>query len=237
MKILSFVLVEHFGLACGAALLFLLGMLLALPAVRRGWASLTRLPLILFGMVRRLLGANPGMVRLASVIFGFNATAMLVYMASGVHPAIPAAVSMATGYNIAVILLLAGQREDLDPVAIRPSAARWMPARWVAGLCGLAVVLIELPCFWYAVAMGISLGQEIVAGRTSYADGVAVRLQAYAILIVPALLASAVCEAIAIRGMSTMPQGSGVGDQGSGPAPAAESRPPGTSGGAAGPEP
>ena len=55
-----------------------------------------------------MLGTNPGMLRLWSLIFGFNGTVMLLYMASGVHPGIPAAISVLTGYNIAVILLLAG---------------------------------------------------------------------------------------------------------------------------------
>jgi uncharacterized membrane protein YdcZ (DUF606 family) len=129
---------------------------------------------------------------------------MLLYMASGVHPGIPAAISILTGYNIAVILLVAAEAEDLDGLAVSPSSG-WQPGRWVAGLCGLAVILLELPCFWYSIAMGIRLGQEIVAGQTSYVEGIAARLHAYVLLILPMLLVSAVCEAIAIRGMSASP--------------------------------
>ena len=216
MKIVSFVFVQHFDLACGAALIFLLGVLFAIPAGRYGSTLLTWLPLTLFRMVSRLLGNRPGMTRVWLVIFGFNGTAMALYMASGIHPAVPAIISFVTGYNIAVILLLAGQREDLNDLASAP-ADRWMPNRWVAGLCGLAVILLELPCFWYSIAMGIRLGQEITAGRTDYVEGVATRLHAYVLLLLPVLLVSAVCEAIAIRGMASspppQPQGSGIRDQ------------------------
>ncbi len=226
MSLFSFVFVQHFGLACGAALLFLVGALLAFPVVKHGSPRLTRMPLILFRWVRRTLGTHPGMIRLWSLIFGFNGTVMLLYMASGVHPAFPAAISFLTGYNIAVILLLAGELEDLDGLAVS-SASGWTPGKWVAGMCGLAVLLLELPCFWYSIAMGIRLGQAIVAGQTSYVEGISVRLHAYALLILPTLLVSAVCEAIAIRGMSAPapherpPQGSGTRDQGSGPCPSA----------------
>jgi hypothetical protein len=222
MKMVSFVFVQHFDLACGAALLFLVGVLLAIPVGRHGSTLFTWLPLMLFRMVGGLLGSRPSMTRLWFVIFGFNGTAMALYMASGVHPAVPATICLVTGYNIAVILLLVGERKDLDDLAISPAGA-WMPARWVAGLCGLAVILLELPCFWYSIAMGIRLGQEITADQTSYMQGIVTRLHAYALLLLPILLVSAVCEAIAIRGMSAspppQPQGSGVGGQGSGHPP------------------
>jgi len=225
MKVLPFVFVQHFGLACGAALLFLVGVVLAFPAVKRGSTFLMWLPVVLFRMVGRMLGAEPSITRLWSVIFGFNGTVMLLYMASGVHPAIPAAISLVTGYNIAAILLLARENRDFGDLAVSPGA-RWVPARWVAGLCGLAVLILELPCFWYAIAMGIRLGQEIAAGQTSYMQGITPRIHAYLMVILPALLVSAVCEAFAIRGMSALPpedqvlpQGSGFGDQGAGPNP------------------
>jgi hypothetical protein len=200
MSLFSFVWVDHFGLACGAALLFLAGSLIAFPVVRRGSPGLTWLPLVLFRLVRRMLGSAPGMGRLAAIIFGFNGTAMLLYMASGVHPGIPAAISILTGYNIAVILLIAGESENLEGLAPSP-AFGWRPGKWVAGICGLAVLLLELPCFWYSIAMGIRLGQEIVNGHTSYMQGIPIRVHAYLVLVLPVLFVSAVCEAIAIKGM------------------------------------
>ena len=217
MNLFSFVFVQHFGLACGAALLFLVGVLLAFPVVKHDSTRLTWLPLMLFRLVCRMLGTCPGMTRVWCLIFGFNGTVILLYMASGVHPGIPAAISLLTGYNIAVILLVAAKAEDLDGLAIS-AASGWKPGKWVAGICGLAVFLLELPCFWYSIAMGIRLGQQIVAGQTSYVEGIAARLHAYVLLILPIILVSAVCEAIAIRGMAASPlnsQGQRVKGKGS----------------------
>ena len=206
MKLFSFIFVQHSGLAMGAALLFLVGALLAIPVVKRGSTILTWLPVFLFRMVGRILGRQPSVTRLWSVIFGFNGTVMLLYMASGIHPAIPAFVSMVTGYNIAAILLLTGQGQsrEFGELAVSPGHG-WVPARWAAGLCGLAVLILELPCFWYSIAMGMRLGQEIAAAETTYVQGIAPRIHAYVAVILPALLVSAVCEAIAIRGMSVLP--------------------------------
>jgi hypothetical protein len=211
MNLLSFVLREHFGLAVMAALLFLVGALFALPVVKLGSARWTWLPLALFRMVLRILGTHPGVTRLWSVIFAFNGILMLLYMASGFHPAFPAAIAVWTGYNLAVILFVAGDAEDLALF----SDGHGKPAKWIAGLCGTAVILLELPCFWYSIAMGIRLGQEIAAGRTGYLQGITVRIHAYAFIILPLLLLSAVCEAVAIRGISAPPprappQGSGA---------------------------
>jgi hypothetical protein len=80
------------------------------------------------------------------------------------------------------------------------------------------MLFLELPCFWYSIAMGIRLGQEILTGQTSYVQGIPDRLHAYMFLILPILLVSAVCEAIAIRGMAASPlksQGQRVKGKGS----------------------
>ncbi len=90
MELIRFIFVDHAGAACAAALFFGGGSLLAYPVVRLKFSSLTLFPLLLFRLARWLVGeeSNP---RMALAIFGFNGTAMFLYMASGVHPAIPAA--------------------------------------------------------------------------------------------------------------------------------------------------
>jgi hypothetical protein len=201
MELVRFIFVDHESAALEAALLFGAGSLLAYPAVRLKLRSLTMFPLALFRLARCLVGteANP---RMALAIFGFNGTAMFLYMASGFHPAIPAAISLLTGFNIATILLWAGMdetRQDDEPIA---PPGRWMPGRRLATVCGLAVLLIELPCFAFAIAMGIRMGQDVLSGRMTYAQGFASRVEAYASVILPLLLVSAICETVAIRGMS-----------------------------------
>jgi len=206
MDLLRFVFVSHFSLACTAALLCVSGALLAFPAVRWGPSFLVRMPMALFRMVRRLMGSRPGLLRMGAVIFVFNGSAMFVYMASGVRPMLPFVIAVLTGFNIAAILLLADQtvtaRSGQEPAPIR-----WVPGNMLTGLCGAAVLLLELPCFWYAIAMGVGMGRAVAEGQASYTQALAIRAEAYTHLILPLLFFSAICEVIAIRGME------GRGDQ------------------------
>ena len=200
MDLLHFVFVNHFSLACMAALLSVSGALLAFPAVRWGPSFLVRMPLALFRMVRSLMGSRPGLLRMGIVIFVFNGSAMFVYMASGVRPLLPFVIAALTGFNIAVILLLADQAVTAKSKQ-GPTAIRWVPGNILTGLCGAAVLLLELPCFWYAIALGVDMGRVVTEGQAGYTQALAVRAEAYIHLILPVLLLSAICEVIAIRGM------------------------------------
>ncbi len=202
MSVFAYVWIEHFGLACRASLLFFGGVLAAVVVVRAGPSVLTRFPLALFRWVRRMIGPDPGLFRLGGVIFGFNATAMGLYMATGVRPLFPQAVALLTGFDITVILFMAGG-EPLpgESPAEAGRGDRWRPGKGLTLLCGLVVLAVELPCFWYAVALGIGLGLEVASGRVGYLEGLPIRAHAYLRAIVPLLLLSAACEAVAIRGM------------------------------------
>jgi len=198
--VFAFVLVRHFWPACEAALLFALGALLAWPLFLAAPAFLSRVPRMVLSLLRKLLGEDPGIARMTGVIWGFNGTAMFLYMASGVRPWFPQAVAVLTGLNIAVVVLWAGEDGGFD--LGRPAApGRWAPGRGLAALCGLAVLALELPCFWYALGMGISLGRAVSSSGVPYVQGLLPRGQAYSLVILPALLVSAFCEAVAIRGM------------------------------------
>jgi len=184
-----------------AALISGSGSVLAFFIVKQGNKWLIGLPLLLFQLVRILIGVHPGLLRFSMVIFGFNSTAIALYMSSGFHPFVPAMIALITGYNIMVILLMMGKTLENDVMDMSPKAT-WAPGPVLTNFCGLAVLFLELPCFFYAIAMGISLGQQIMAGEVDYSQGMAIRLQAYAMVIVPALFISAICETIAIHGMS-----------------------------------
>jgi len=197
--VIAFVLAQHFWPACEAALLFLLGALLAWPLLKTAPGLLSWFPRLVLGLVRKLIGARPGIGRMTVVIWGFNGTAMFLYMAAGFRPWLPEAVAVLTGFNIAAVMLwTAGGGEILEEPA---AGDGWVPGKALAGLCGLTVLLLELPCFWYAVGMGIRLGREVASGSVPYGQGLCIRAQAYAVVILPALLVSALCEAVAIRGM------------------------------------
>ena len=151
----------------------------------------------------RLMGRRPGLARMAGVIWVYNCAVMFLYMATGFHPILPHAFAAWSGLNIGLIMARAGDDQGhlFDRLA-SPADGRWRPSRALAGLCGALVLLVELPCFWYAVGMGVSLGREVQAGGR-YLAGLGVRTAAYGCLIVPALLASAAAESVAIRAASS----------------------------------
>ena len=84
--------------------------------------------------------------------------------------------------------------------ATRPAPGQWVPRPDLAQSCGLLVLLLELPCFFYAIALGLGMGHQVQSGDMAYIPALAVRARAYAAVILPILLASAVAEAIAVRG-------------------------------------
>ena len=188
----------HRQLFLDAALLFAAGLFAAAPVVRFRLRAVAVPALKVFGGVMRLLGQTPGLVRMTAVIFLFNGLVMFVYMASGIHPMLPKVFAVWTGMNIGVILgFTHGGLEPAPRIGRRPD--QWLPPEWLHSVCGLAVLLIELPCFWLAIALGLSMGGKVQAdGR--YLDALAPRVTTYATVILPLLLLSAVSEAMAIRG-------------------------------------
>jgi hypothetical protein len=195
-----FVLVRHFWPACEAALLFGLGSLLAWPAVRFGPGILTRFPHGVFRLVLRLFGENPGMMKMWGIIFGFNSMAMFLYMASGFRPWLPEAFAVLTGFNLSAVMLQGEEGMDVSGEGRAPGSL-WIPGRALTAVCAVTVLLLELPCFWFSIGMGLTLGREILAGSVEYGPGLALRAHAYSRVVLPLLLASAVCEGVAIRGM------------------------------------
>ena len=195
---LQFVFVDHFRPAVYAALLFALGLFLSWPVVEYRMTFLCRWPMALFRFVMRLMGPAPGITRVIVIICGFNSAVMFACMASGIHPALPKALAVWTGMNVGIIMGLARRGEEMPgPRALAPGEWRAPPALALA--CGLATLMLELPCFWYAIAMGISLGDQVQHEGTLYLAALLPRVQAFARVIAPLLLASAIAEAIAMR--------------------------------------
>jgi len=208
---IRFVVVEHFRLALDAMLLFAVGLFLAWPAVRYNLRWVLALPIWVLRNVVRVMGPQPSLVRTAGVIFSFNAVAIFIYMASGYWALLPKVFGIWTGMNVAIMAAIAGQGTGSIRFFV-PSGTQWVPPRGMGAACGLIVIMLELPCFWYAVAMGMSLGSRSEGGMPAYLAELKIRSLAYCKLIVPLLLVSAAAEAVAIRGT-----GSGLADQESSP--------------------
>lgn len=201
---LRYVFSVHLRLAVHAALLFAVGLFVSWPIVHYRLRAVGWLPLAIFRLVVRLIGRSSSIVRSVAVIFGFNTLVIFTYMASGFLPLLPKLFGIWTGMDIGIVLGMA--RAGPFPGASQLRAGQWLPSRALTSFCGSLVLALELPCFWFSIAMGISMGHAAAAGAKPYAAALGARAAAYFSVIVPLLLCSAVAEAIAIRGMAAGPR-------------------------------
>ena len=212
MEYLSFVLSAHFRLAIHAALLFAVGLFVAWPVVRYRLTGVAWLPRRIFDFVVWCIGPSPSLPRIAAVIFLFNATVMLLQMVSGFHSFLPRVLGIWTGMNVGIMSAFPGRAGEM----VRDAAGRgegWMPPRGLTLACSLLVILLELPCYFYALAMGMRLGHLVQGTEATYLETLWPRLIAYGMVVAPALLASAAAEAVSIRGATVDLQPPEEGDQ------------------------
>jgi hypothetical protein len=191
----------HLRLALDALILFVVGLFIAWPVVRYRLTVLARPAEAVLRLVLRAIGPSPPVVRLAGVIWLYNSTVIFIYMTTGWHPILPKIACIWVGMNIGVLMGMVQRQEDII-ASLRPSPGQWRPGRRLALLCGALVSLVELPAFWLAIAMGISMGHAVQAGDAGYGAALAARAGAYGTVLVPALLVSALAEAVAIRGVA-----------------------------------
>jgi len=197
-ELLQFVVVRHWRLALGAAALFASGLLASVPVGLCRIRAVEWLPLKALRLVLKLMGPRPALWRMAALIWAFNSAAIFLYMASGFHPAPPMIFAAWTGLNVGLVLAASRRRDEGSAWELGRPLGGWVPPAWLALACGALVVVLELPCFWYAIAMGISMGRGVMNGL-GYLDLLAPRALAYAAFIVPSLLVSAAAEAVAVR--------------------------------------
>ncbi|MBS3763377.1 MAG: stage II sporulation protein M [Planctomycetes bacterium] len=207
LELLKFVFINHSRLALHSALLFGVGLFAAVPVVRYKLSAVGWLPRRIFEIVLRFMGRRPVFWRVAGVIWLYNSAVMLLFLASGFHPLLPKLFAVWTGLNVGIVGVetsknngwMAGRMTEI-------SETGWQPPASLAPVCGLLVFVLELPCFWYTLAMGIRLGHMVQKGE-SYARLFGERAEAYFALIFPLLLVSAILETIAIRGGPPSPAG------------------------------
>jgi hypothetical protein len=92
---------------------------------------------------------------------------------------------------------------EVIPDSVEPSPSAFHEG--IAAVCGILVIVLELPAFWISIALGMSLS-DLVWVEPSW-QGIraafAPRAIAYAQVIVPVLAISAAAEAIAIKGLGS----------------------------------
>ena len=206
---------EQAPLAGASAAVFVIGFASAWVVVRSDIRFLIRPALWFLNTILSLVRRRRTFLFILCLIFGFNGTAMLLYMLSGIVPFLPAAICFLTGMNIAVAMLkghtLPGVAKE-SPAPAEPmdgtlseDASPAVESRPGQGcflaICFLLVAALELPCFWLAIALGTSMEFSGV-GRLTQAGMLQVilpRVVAYLEVILPVLGVSAAIEALAIR--------------------------------------
>jgi hypothetical protein len=199
MNVATFLFIDHFVPAGKAALCFFAGALAVIPVVKLNRSACEIASSWLLRTLSKLFGRHPGPLRTVLTIFLFNGTAIFVYMSLGINPIVPKLIAVLTGFTIALCFSLPRHLEGMIEFPIR-RADDWVPAPFLTIACGIATALLELPCFFFSIGMGITLGKEVMSHQTTYLSGLETRAMVYASIVLPLLFLSAICETIAIRG-------------------------------------
>ncbi len=216
------------GFALYGMAAFLAGAASAWIVIHWRVEPLIRFALWMLEQVGKLVGKHPSMARLFLVIFLFNSVAMFAYMCSGVWVFLPAAIGFLTGMNLAIIFVEGRpawfeEEEEDSGLNLSVSEADGLaemaeppPVKLLPLLCGLLVIVLELPAFWFSMGMGISLGHFVREHYTaaqillfqfrdpSLWPALAERCAAYWRVIAPVLAVSALAEAYAVAESARM---------------------------------
>jgi len=184
-------ILSHTGSAAAMALVFAAGGVFAFQARRWRLRALKGFAEWFAGRVERILSSGPSRLRLAAFIFLFNASAIFLYMLTGLVPWLPILTTFLAGMNV-IFASLAGRGRDRG-FRTKPHVAR------SARICMLLTFALELPAFWYAMAMGWTIRTRMMdLFWGTNLDSVRDRAAAYAMILVPILFVSAIAEAHAI---------------------------------------
>ena len=188
---IQFVL-AHTMTAVSMALLFGAGAACAVPVLRYRIRVLLLTPEWFAGTLSKILATRPSIPRLAVFIFLFNGSAIFLYMLTGLAPGLPAVVVFMAGLNV----VAAGMLERQPLGADRPSG----PLPVAVRVCALLTFMLELPCLWYAMALGWTATPSLLGAlRGADLAPLRTRVLAYLLVILPALAVSAAVEAYAVN--------------------------------------
>lgn len=235
-------LADQWQMAAVEGGVFFIGIFSASIVIRHRLRFLMAFPQWLMGNLAKLLESKPGYLFILLFIFCFNSAAIFIYMMTGaLLQLLPTAVCFLTGMNIGIVAgtaqvfaavsraarrriseergpddfgvdeLLPPERETEAPVF--PPRGMTSAQFYTQTVCVILVALLELPAFWFAIALGTSLSRHwLPLAGPGVAESILARMTAYVTVIVPVLAISAAVEAVAVR-MSTKETGPQGGEE------------------------
>jgi hypothetical protein len=215
-------LANHWRTASLEGVVFFVGLFSAAIVLRYRLTFLMRFPLWFMAKVMKLMAGRPSYPFIASFIFLFNSISIFCYMMSGaLLPMLPTAICFLTGMNIGLAGSTASraapaERREQEPGSARnddsgqtqeeePQKAQGQPPATGASrafLYGAILVVVaglELPAFWFAVAMGTTMSRAwLPLAAKGLGNAIVPRLIAYGTVLVPVLAVSAAVEAVGV---------------------------------------
>ena len=183
----------HTWAAGGAALFFAAGAACGIPVLRRRIRFFLLMGESFVKILRQILEKRRATVLLGLFIFGWNGTVIFISMLTGLIPWLPIVMVFIIGLNVMVATLLGQENMRREAIIVRPPSIS-------ARICSVITFLLELPCLWYSIGMGLMMRTNLA--RIIHGEGIEdirSRVLAYLTVILPLLLISALAEAHAVN--------------------------------------
>ncbi len=166
-----------------AAILFLIGVVLADSVIERNIRWLIAYPSWMYQKVEKLLDRFSGMFFLFFFIFVFNSLNLFLGFAAGFLVVLPFILAIWTGLNIGIILRQTIENGSILMLFLNP------------------VALVELPAGWISFSLGIETGMhyfvtnEFSALKPVFMD----RIPVFGLIVLPLLAIAGLIESAMIR--------------------------------------
>ena len=166
-----------------AAVLFILGIVVAPQVLNRDIQFLIKFPAYVFKTLIRYIEQESKTFSLFILIFSFNTFSLFLDFLSGWGFQLPFIFAFLTGLNIAIIAFKLGGYSGILALIMNP------------------VALLELPAAWLSLAWGIKLGQAV--RLYGYSEKTFIVFQqgvdTFVFLVIPLLAIAAILEAVLIQ--------------------------------------
>lgn len=188
----TFILGHTWG-AAAAALFFAAGAACAIPVLRHRVRFLMATASRFLKILRHIYDTRPSTFFLGLFIFVWNGTIIGISMLTGLVPWLPVIMVFILGLNVMLTSILGQKAFQGEHLKL------WRPSLF-GRACAILTFLLELPCLWFSIAMGLSMEANLLeVFRGEGVEDIRKRVAAYVIVILPLLLISALAEAYAVN--------------------------------------